>query len=356
MRRVAVLGAGKIGVAVAARLAGSGDYAVTLADADGEALARRAPPGVATAAVDVRDGPALRNVLDGQHAVAVALPYYLNIGVAEAARAVGVHYFDVTEDVATARAIRALGEGGDHVVMTLCGLAPGFVSTVAMALVERFDEVSEVHLRVGALPQFPNNALKYNLTWSIDGLINEYCNPCEALVDGSAVSVPPLEGLEHFSLDGVGYEAFSTSGGVGTLCQSLAGRVRNLDYKTVRYPGHRDLMRFLVRDLKLGERRELFRDVLESAIPVTRQDLALIFVSVVGRRGGLLTQESWAQKIYGDGFEGGYSAIQKTTAAGLCAMIDLHAQGLLPERGVVRQEQARLDDVLDNRFGRLFGE
>lgn len=356
IRRIVVLGAGKIGVAIAAQLVGSGDYIVTLADRDADALARRAPEGVRIVAVDADDPLALRSLLSGHQVVAVALPFFLNVRVAEAARAEGLHYFDLTEDVATARAVRALGEGAGTVFVPQCGLAPGFVSMVAMTLVERFDEVMDVHLRVGALPQFPNNALKYNLTWSIDGLINEYCNPCEAMVDGHAATVPPLEGLEEFSLDGVAYEAFSTSGGVGTLCETLAGRVRNLDYKTVRYPGHRDLMRFLVRDLKLGERRELFRDVVENAIPITRQDLALIFVTVVGRKDGLLTQESWAQKIYGDGSEGGLSAIQKTTAAGICAMIDLHGQGLLPAAGVVRQEQARLDDVLDNRFGRLFGE
>lgn len=356
MHRVVVLGAGKIGVAIAGLLAGSGDYLVTLADRDAEVLARRKPDGVRIADVDVSDPFALRSLLSGNQTVAVALPYFHNVRVAEAALAEGLHYFDLTEDVATARAVRALGQGAKTAFMPQCGLAPGFVSMVAMALVERFDEVRDVHLRVGALPQFPNNALKYNLTWSIDGLINEYCNPCDAIMEGQPATVPALEGREEFTLDGVGYEAFSTSGGIGTLCETLAGRVQNLDYKTVRYPGHRDLMRFLVRDLRLGERRDLFRDVIESAIPVTRQDLALIYVTVIGRKGGLLTQESWAQKIYGDGFEGGLSAIQKTTSAGICAMIDLHHEGKLPPSGVVRQEQVRLDDVLDNRFGHVFGE
>lgn len=356
MHRVVVLGAGKIGVAIATQLVGCGDYQVTLVDRDGEALARRKPDGARAVTAELDDPVTLRTVLAGHDTVAVALPFFHSVRVAEAARAEKLHYFDLTEDVATARAVRAVGDGAETVFVPQCGLAPGFVSQVAMALVERFDETRDLHLRVGALPQFPNNALKYNLTWSIDGLVNEYCNPCESIVDGQAVTVAPLEGREEFSLDGVSYEAFSTSGGVGTLCETLAGRVRNLDYKTVRYPGHRDLMRFLVRDLRLGERRDLFRDVIESAIPVTRQDLALIYVTVIGRKGGLLTQESWAQKIYGDGFEGGLSAIQKTTAAGICAMIDLHNDGKLPAVGVVRQEQVHLDDVLDNRFGRVFGE
>ena len=79
-------------------------------------------------------------------------------------------------------------------------------------------------MRVGALPQFPTNALNYNLTWSTDGLINEYCNPCEAIHEGKLIEVLPLEGIEQFSLDGITYEAFNTSGGLGTLCETLPAR------------------------------------------------------------------------------------------------------------------------------------
>ena len=299
MARVLVLGAGKIGVTVAAMLAEAGD-AVELGDADADAggLAARAPAGVDPRLVDAADAAALRAALAGRDVVVAALPYFLDVKVAEAARAEGVHYFDLTEDVATRRAVAALAEGAASVFMPQCGLAPGFVAIAAMALVERFDEVLDVRLRVGALPQFPDNALKYNLTWCTDGLINEYCNPCEAIVAGRTMEVLPLEGLEEFSLDGVSYEAFSTSGGVGTLCETLAGRVRNLDYKTMRYPGHRERIRMLAHDLKLCERRGVFRDIIENAVPVTRQDVVLVFVTVVGRRKGLLTQESWARKIY----------------------------------------------------------
>jgi saccharopine dehydrogenase-like NADP-dependent oxidoreductase len=153
-------------------------------------------------------------------------------------------------------------------------------------------------MRVGALPTFPNNALKYNLTWSTDGLINEYCNPCEAIVDGQLRETAALEEIEHFSLDGIDYEAFNTSGGLGTLCESLEGKVQNLNYKTVRYPGHRDIVKMLIRDLELGkiERRPILKDVLETSIPMTKQDVVLVFVSVVGMRAGRLEQESYAKK------------------------------------------------------------
>ncbi|MEX0815447.1 MAG: saccharopine dehydrogenase C-terminal domain-containing protein, partial [Dongiaceae bacterium] len=274
---------------------------------------------------------------------------------AAAAAAAGAHYFDLTEDVATTKAVRALAAGADTAFVPQCGLAPGFVSIVANDLARRFETLRDVHMRVGALPQFPVNGLKYNLTWSTDGLINEYCNPCEAIHEGRAVEVMPLEGLERFSLDGIDYEAFNTSGGLGTLCETLEGRVGSLNYKTVRYPGHRDIVKLLLEDLRLKERRPLLKDVLETAIPITHQDVVLIFVTVAGERDGRLTQETYAKKIYAREIDGRLvSAIQITTAAGLCAMVDLQGQGRLPASGFVRQEQAELGDFLANRFGRAF--
>jgi saccharopine dehydrogenase-like NADP-dependent oxidoreductase len=238
-----------------------------------------------------------------------------------------------------------------------CGLAPGFISIVANDVAGRFERLRDVNMRVGALPTYPSNALKYNLTWSTDGLINEYCNPCEAIVDGVLREVSPLEEVEHFSLDGIDYEAFNTSGGLGTLCDSLRGKVQNLNYKTVRYPGHRDIVKMLVRDLQLGllDRRSILKDVLEASIPITRQDVVLVFASVCGMREGRLEQETWAKKIYSQQVNGQLlSAIQLTTAAGICTMLDLVLQGRLPKKGLVRQEQARLTDFLSNRFGRFY--
>jgi saccharopine dehydrogenase-like NADP-dependent oxidoreductase len=118
------------------------------------------------------------------------------------------------------------------------------------------------------------------------------------IYEGRRLEVPPLEGLEHFSLDGVPYEAFQTSGGLGSLCETLDGQVRELNYKTIRYPGHHDLMVFLLRELRLEERRELLKNVLEAAIPVTFQDVVVIFCTVTGRRHGQYVQKSDARKVY----------------------------------------------------------
>jgi saccharopine dehydrogenase-like NADP-dependent oxidoreductase len=218
-------------------------------------------------------------------------------------------------------------------------------------------------MRVGALPRFPTNALKYNLTWSIDGLINEYCQPGEAIRDGRAQPVQPLEGLEHFSLDGVEYEAFNTSGGLGTLCETLAGRVETLDYKSVRYPGHRALIKFLLEDLRLAGEPDTLKAILRRSIPSTLQDVVLIFVSVTGLRDGVLAQEVFSRKIFGSeigstthaahaAHPGRTSAIQITTAAGICAALDLLRQRRLPQHGFIRQEQLPLAEFLANRFGR----
>jgi saccharopine dehydrogenase-like NADP-dependent oxidoreductase len=197
--------------------------------------------------------------------------------------------------------------------------------------------------------------MKYNLTWSTDGLINEYGNPCEAIHNGKAIETLPLEGLEHFSLDGLDYEAFNTSGGVGTLCESLAGQVRTLNYKTVRHVGHRDLMAFLMNELRLNDRREVLRSILEEAVPITMQDVVLIFCTVSGWKDGRLTQITDARKIYHRTLYGEpWSAIQISTAASICAVVDLHFAGKLPRLGFVRQEEVGLKDFLGNRFGQYY--
>ncbi len=235
--KVILLGAGHIGWAIAALLHDTGDYAVTVADRNPAALAKVAQLGVATEVVDSTDRAALAVLLGRFDVVINALPYQMAITVATAACVAGTHYFDLTEDVQATRAIRALAQGAPTVFMPQCGLAPGFIGIAAHELVKRFSRVRDVKMRVGALPEFPTNELKYNLTWSVDGLVNEYCHPCEAIRGGQPELVQALEGLEHFSLDGVEYEAFNTSGGLGTLCETLAGQVDSLDYKSVRYPG-----------------------------------------------------------------------------------------------------------------------
>lgn len=353
--RIALLGAGHIGQTIARLLADSGDFRVTVIDRSAEALALIGRDTVTTTQADTGDDPTLRALLQGQDAVVNALPYHLATAVAAQAKAAGCHYFDLTEDVAATRAIQQLADGAATAFMPQCGLAPGFIGIVAHHLALGFESLHEVKMRVGALPAFPTNALKYNLTWSVDGLINEYCHPCEAIRDGRNIEVLPLEGLEHFSLDGTEYEAFNTSGGLGTLCETLAGRVRTLDYKSVRYPGHRDLMKMLLEELQFNQDTETLKDVMRRSIPSTMQDVVLVFVTVSGLKRGVLVQEVFARKIFADRSEAQpLSAIQITTAAGVCAAVDLFREGRLPPHGFIRQEQVALPDFLANRFGAAY--
>ncbi len=353
--KLILLGGGKIGSAITAMLGATGDYQLTVADRDAESLKRLPTKNAKTMVLDVADPAALRAAMKGHDIVVSAMPYHLTPVIAGAAKDSGAHYFDLTEDVESTRVVKKLAQGADTAFVPQCGLAPGFISIVAHDMTKKFESLRDVNMRVGALPVYPTNALKYNLTWSTDGLINEYCNPCEAIVDGHLREVPALEEMEHFSLDGVDYEAFNTSGGLGTLAETLQGKIENLNYKTVRYPGHRDIIKTLVRDLRLGQRRDIMKDVLETAIPITLQDVVLVFVTVSGQQHGQLTQESYAKKVYAHEVDGKLmSAIQITTAAGICAMVDMLVAGKLPNKGFVRQEQADLKAFLANRFGRVY--
>lgn len=355
MHRVLLFGAGKIGRAIASFLKHSGDYHVRVADISTQALRTLADQTtVETIVADSQSGEVLDNLMQDCDSVISALSFGCNPAIARAAVSRGRSYFDLTEDVGTTREVRSLAQECPDgcILMPQCGLAPGFISIAANHLASQFDSLDKVQMRVGALPQFPTNTLKYNLTWSTDGLINEYCNPCEAIHEGRLQDVMPLEGCEEFSLDGVRYEAFNTSGGLGSLCESLCGRVRELNYRTVRYPGHRDLMKFLLQDLRLSEKRALLKQILEDALPVNYQDVVITLVTVSGMRGGQFLQLQDARKVYHQQIGSlHWGAIQITTAAAICTALDLHVQGKLPRRGFVRQEEINLDDFLSNRFG-----
>lgn len=361
MHKVLILGAGKIGALISGLLAESGSYEVHLADVSGGAAnAVVNAHGLANLhahTVDASSSAALDEQLKRHpvHAVISSLPFYCNVAVAEAARRAGIHYFDLTEDVEVTRSVRRISEGSAQAFVPQSGLAPGFISIAANELIGHFDELRTVKLRVGALPQHPHNVLKYSLTWSTEGLINEYGNPCEAIVDGRRIEVAPLEGLEEIELDGTLYEAFNTSGGLGSLGETYGTRTRNMDYKTMRYPGHCEQMRLLMNDLKLNHDRGTLKRILENAVPQTLQDVIVIYVAVTGTQDGELREESYVNKVYPQMIAGRlWSAIQVTTASGITAVVDLVLSSNGRHHGFVRQEDFRLLDVLQNRFGKHY--
>ncbi|MBL8999826.1 MAG: saccharopine dehydrogenase NADP-binding domain-containing protein [Phycisphaerae bacterium] len=385
MKRVLVLGAGKVGKSVAELLlaCGRGAYSVTLADRD-EAPLKEAegnlqrlrqrvkhPVEFSTQRADVTDTATVKRLLTGQDYVICMLPFNFVAGIAEAANELGVHYFDVTEDVETTERVREIERQGRAKVALApqCGLAPGYIAIAAYDISREFTEVHGLTLRVGALPQFPTNALHYNITWSTAGVVNEYCEPCNVMLSGHMVKVPALEGLENFSFEGIEYEAFYTSGGVGTLIETITAEKRtteetNLAYKTIRYPGHRDLMKFLLEDLRLGAEhakptrsgkvfdRSLAVELLDHAIPRTEQDVVVVFINCIGIRHGRREQVNFRRAVRATPLFGRvWPAIELTTAAGVCAMADLHRLGKLPQKGFLRQEQCSLDTFNHSVFG-----
>lgn len=359
MNKVLVLGAGKIGALISGLLAESEAYQVQLADVDETAAAgvarAHALQNIQPIRLDATDAAAMRLQLQAHpvHAVVSSLPYHCNALVAGAAREASTHYFDLTEDVEVTRRVSTLARGAATAFVPQCGLAPGFISIAGGELIRHFDTLRSVRLRVGALPQHPHNVLKYSLTWSTEGLINEYGNPCEAIVDGRMVEVRPLEGMEEIEIDGTLYEAFNTSGGLGSLAQSFGSSCESMDYKTIRYPGHCEQMRLLMNDLKLNQDRGTLKRILENAVPQTLQDVVIVYAAVTGMQNGELREENYVSKIYPQIIAGRlWSAIQVSTASGLCAVLDLVLTHHERRQGLVTQESFRLPDILANRFGR----
>lgn len=375
MHKIVIVGAGKIGLSIAKMLHLSGRYQVTLADNNVDHITKlkanytlvdgfRKSIGLEVdmefKVLDVTKEDDLAQIFEGQDSVLSACPYTANVAIATAALKAGISYFDLTEDRYTTAAIQEMAPNAKEgqIFMPQCGLAPGFIGILAHDVFTKLDVVEDLKMRVGALPLYPNNRLKYNLTWSTEGLINEYSNPCDAIVNFKKMDTIPLEEVETFSLDGVEYEAFNTSGGLGTLCETLENKVKNMNYKTLRYPGHSELMRFLIKDLNLGEKgenRDMLRKVFDKTLPTTPQDVVLAFCSAKGLKDGKLTEFTNIFRVPNQWVDGEpWTAIQVTTASGACIAIDLHVNGMLPKQGFVKQEDISLQDFLANRFGHYY--
>jgi saccharopine dehydrogenase-like NADP-dependent oxidoreductase len=360
MHKVLVIGAGKIGSLISFLLASSHEYFVYLADIqEVNPFEKRFAnlKNVKYVQLDANDADGFAKFIKEHPVKAVisSLPYYCNIPIAEAAAAHHLHYFDLTEDVKTTDAVLEIARNAKTAFVPQCGLAPGFISIVANHLMQNFPRLDTVKMRVGALPINISNTLQYSLTWSTDGVINEYGNLCQGVEDGKHVDLLPLEGLEEIKIDGLTYEAFNTSGGIGSLAQTYFGRVKHISYKTIRYPGHCEKIKFLMNDLKLNSDRDTLKRIFEHAIPKTFQDVVLVYVSVTGDQDGLFIEENYVKKFYPMTIAGHrWSAIQLTTASGICSVVDIVLSHPEKYHGFVKQEQFALSDLTHSRFGEYY--
>ncbi|MDO6729227.1 saccharopine dehydrogenase C-terminal domain-containing protein [Marinovum sp. 2_MG-2023] len=346
MKTIAILGLGKVGTLAGELLHASG-FTVTGIDS-------RAVPGLPfeCQSLDVADLDALRAALTGQDAVLSCLPYFLNTGVAQIAHDLGLNYFDLTEDVPTTKAILALSKTSKGLMAPQCGLAPGFVGIVGADLISQFDSCRSCRMRVGALPQNPTGQMGYSFNWSPEGVVNEYLNDCEVLENGEIKWVSPMEWIEKVMIGGIELEAFTTSGGLGTMCETYANSVPNMDYKTMRYPGHVDLMNFFFHELLMRDRREEAGEILVNAKPPVSDDIVYIHVSAEGEIDGRLERREFVRGLKPVDIAGKHrTAIAWTTASSVVAVIEMVRDGVLPQEGFLKQEDIPLAAFLKTANG-----
>ena len=298
---------------------------------------------------DALDISQVKDFLKGNDAVISAGPFKVNKNIAKIAAEQGIAYFDLTEDVETTDFIKNLNS--KNILMPQCGLAPGAINICAASMMKDFDSVNEVLMRVGALPRFTTNEMSYYLSWSTNGLINEYCNEADAIYEGKSVKLMPLEGIEKIVIEGESFEAFNTSGGCATMCETYENQVENLSYKTIRYPGHVNHMKFLFNDLHLKKNREILEKLFDKEVPRTKNDVIIFFVKVIGMIDGVLQEKTYLRKIYGNDK---LSAIQLTTASGVCSVLKMHLDGKMKGSGFVKQESLNWNDFLENKYGQVY--
>jgi saccharopine dehydrogenase-like NADP-dependent oxidoreductase len=304
---------------------------------------------------DIQDQSLLEKTIPQFDAVVSCMPYNLNLSIARIAHAHGIHYFDLTEDVPTTEAIMQMSLTATAVMAPQCGLAPGLIGIIGANLAHRFTKLRDIELRVGALPRYPNGLLAYSFTWSPAGVINEYINDAEVIHNGTRKMVPSLDGIESINIEGRDYEAFSTSGGLGTMCQTYAGKVDTLNYKTIRYPGHAQLMRFLLYELILKDKRELVESILTEAKPPVEDDVVLVYAVVEGWKGNALAREEYYRSFHPIDINGKkWRAISWTTAASIAAVVEMVADQQLPQQGFLKQEEIDFSTFLETQNGQLF--
>ena len=349
IQNVLVIGMGKVGSLVGTLLHHS-DFNVSGLDAQ-----KRDDLAFPVKTGDVTDIAALAGHLEGFDAVVSCLPYNLNLPVAVAAHKQGLHYFDLTEDVSTTKAILEMSGSSKGVMAPQCGLAPGFIGIVGASLAEGFSDLRSIELRVGALPQHPRGLLGYAFNWSPAGVVNEYLNDCEVVKDGKVMFVPAMEDIETIFINGMQLEAFTTSGGLGTMCETFQGRVRDLNYKTMRYPGHCELMRFFFGELHMKEDRVTAGKILVNAKPPVNEDVVYVHAAVEGTKDGELARDEFVQGYQPIEIGGQkWRAISWTTAASICAVVEMVNEGTLPQQGFIKQEEIQLAKFLETKNGSLY--
>ena len=355
--KILVLGAGRMGFGAAYDLAHhSAVEAVTVADLDFHAAIAVAEQiggsKITPKQIDVTDDNATVNLMTGHHAAISCVTYFYNERLAQAAVEAKVNFCDLggnNDVVAAELGLDKQAKSAGINIIPDCGLAPGMVSVLVAHGAARFESLDTVRIRVGGLPQQPKPPLNYQMVFSVEGLINEYVERARLLRGGKIVEVDSMSEIETLDFPPFGeLEAFQTSGGTSTLPDTFSGRVRDLDYKTIRYPGHCEKFKLLL-DLGLASSealdvdgmrvkpRRLLGEVLLKHLPSGEPDLVLIRVEFCGKND--LIQQTLRYDII-DRYDekSGLSAMMRTTAFPASIIAQMMASGETTQKGAVPQE------------------
>lgn len=358
--KVLVLGAGRMGYGAAYDLAHNSPavIAATIADFDFEkaeaAVGSIGSNKVVPAAVDAANFDAVVELMRGHDSVISCVNYWYNESLSKAAIAAEANFCDLGGNNYVVDAQLALDDEARSAGINIipdCGLAPGMVSILAMHGAAEFDEVHEIHIRVGGLPQDPQPPLDYQLVFSVDGLINEYVEVARAIRGGVITEIASMTELETLSFDGFPpLEAFQTSGGTSTLPDTFLGKIRELDYKTIRYAGHCAKFKTMI-DLGLCSSDELdadfakvaprkvFGELLQRHLPADGPDYVLIRLDFLGKSDGAVKKLRYNVVDKQDETTG-LSAMMRTTAFPASIIAQMMAAGHVLDRGATPQETA----------------
>lgn len=360
--KILVLGAGRMGLGAAFDLAHNSDCeSVTVADVDAE-RARAVVETIGSsklraAQVDVSNHEQVIDLMRGHDAAISCVVYSYNLQLAQAAIEAPVNFCDLGGNNTVVASELALDEEAKRAGINIipdCGLAPGMVSVLVAHGAARFENLEEIHIRVGGLPQAPRPPLNYQIVFSIEGLINEYIERARIIRDGRIVEVDSMTEVERlrFPKPFEELEAFQTSGGTSTLPETFKGRVRELNYKTIRYPGHCEKFKLLldlglasseaveVDGMRLSPRRVL-GEMLLRHLPADEPDVVLILVEFRGTRAGSKNSVETLRYYIIDRFDErtGLSAMQRTTAFPASIIAQMMARGEIIEKGAIPQER-----------------
>ena len=358
--KILVLGAGRMGHGAAYDLVHNSPdvQSVTVADFD-LARAEKIAELVGTARIEARqiDAASYPDVLElmrGHDSVISCVNYWYNESLSRAAIETRANFCDlggnnyvVDEQLALDAEAKAAGIN----IIPDCGLAPGMVSILAMHGANRFDTVEEIHIRVGGLPQNPQPPLDYQLVFSVEGLINEYVETARVIRNGEIMEVDSMTELESLSFENFPpLESFQTSGGTSTLPDTFLGKVRELDYKTIRYAGHCEKFKTMidlglcssdeiVADFIKVKPRKVFGELLTKHLPADGPDYVLVRLEFVG------TKDGEPKKLRYDIVDKqdehtGLSAMMRTTAFPASIIAQMMTRGDVLMRGATPQEKA----------------